>query len=118
MVGVTSVTIHESLDELTQQLQQAHRPTDKERLQVLHWLKQENAPSISTIAKALGQQLQHRANLVIPLPQRRHCGDVGDQAALNRGSACDPAVGTKQHWQSGFSRQSMGSKVMDRCNSG
>jgi len=32
---------------------QAETPTDKERLQVLYWLKQENAPSISAIAKAL-----------------------------------------------------------------
>jgi len=34
-------------------IRQAETPTDKERLQVLYWLKQENAPSISAIAKAV-----------------------------------------------------------------
>lgn len=55
MVGVTSIAVHESRDELTEQLKQAKTLTDKERLQVLYWLKQENAPSISTIAKAIGK---------------------------------------------------------------
>lgn len=55
MVGVTSVEVREDLDELAEQLRQAEKPTDKERLQVLYWLKQENAPSISAIAKAVGK---------------------------------------------------------------
>jgi transposase len=55
MAGVTSIDVKESLDELTQQLRQADTPTTKERLQVLYWLKQANAPSISAIAKAVGK---------------------------------------------------------------
>lgn len=55
MVGVTSIVVKESLDELVQQLQNVEKPTDKERLQVLYWLKQENSPSIGAIAKALGK---------------------------------------------------------------
>lgn len=55
MAGVTSVEIKESLDELVHQLQQVKAPKDKERLQVLYWLKQEHAPSISAIAKAIGK---------------------------------------------------------------
>lgn len=55
MVGVTSIVVKESLDELVQQLQNVEKPTDKERLQVLYWLKQENSPSIGAIAKAIGK---------------------------------------------------------------
>lgn len=55
MVGVTSVTVKESLDDLAKELRQAETPTAKERLQVLYWLKQEHAPSISAIAKAVGK---------------------------------------------------------------
>ncbi|MGH2415458.1 MAG: helix-turn-helix domain-containing protein [Microcystaceae cyanobacterium] len=55
MAGVTSIEVKESLDELVQQLQQVETSTDKERLQVLYWLKQEKAPSIGAIAKALGK---------------------------------------------------------------
>ncbi|NJL20088.1 MAG: helix-turn-helix domain-containing protein [Leptolyngbyaceae cyanobacterium SM1_3_5] len=55
MVGVSNIVIAESLDELTQQLQQAQAPRDKERLQVLYWLKQNNAPNVSTIAQSLGK---------------------------------------------------------------
>lgn len=55
MVGVTSIEVKESLDELVKRLRLADRPTDKERLQVLYWLKQENSPSISAIAQALGK---------------------------------------------------------------
>ncbi|MBD3886836.1 helix-turn-helix domain-containing protein [Phormidium tenue FACHB-886] len=60
MVGITSVEVQESLDELAQLLGQADTPVAKERLQVLYWLKQENAPSISTIAQAVGK---HRNTL-------------------------------------------------------
>jgi transposase len=55
MAGVTSIEVKESLDELIQQLQQVETPTDKERLQVLYWLKQERPPSIGAIAKAIGK---------------------------------------------------------------
>lgn len=55
MAGVTSIEVKESLDDLAEQLRHAATPTDKERLQVLYWLKQENAPSISAIAKAVGK---------------------------------------------------------------
>jgi transposase len=55
MAGVTSVEIKESLDELVQQLQQVESSRDKERLQVLYWLKQEKPPSISAIATAIGK---------------------------------------------------------------
>jgi len=55
MAGVTSIEVKESLDELTQQLCQVKTSSAKERLQVLYWLKQDNAPSISAIAKAVGK---------------------------------------------------------------
>jgi transposase len=55
MAGVTSIEVQESLDELTQQLCQVNSSSAKERLQVLYWLKQNNAPSISAIAKAVGK---------------------------------------------------------------
>ena len=56
MVGVTSIEVKESLDNLAEQLRQARMPRIKEKLQVLYWLKQENAPtSISLIAKAVGK---------------------------------------------------------------
>jgi transposase len=60
MVGVTSIEVKESLDDLAEQLRQAETPTAKERLQVLYWLKQEKAPSISAIAQAVGK---HRNTL-------------------------------------------------------
>lgn len=60
MVGVTSIEIKESLEELAEQLRQAKTASAKERLQVLYWLKQEKAPSISAIALALGK---HRNTL-------------------------------------------------------
>lgn len=60
MVGVTSIEVKESLNDLTQQLRQAETSSAKERLQVLYWLKQDNAPSISAIAKAVGK---HRNTL-------------------------------------------------------
>ena len=60
MAGITSIEVKESLDELTQQLCQVDSPCAKERLQVLYWLKQDNAPSISAIAKAMGK---HRNTL-------------------------------------------------------
>lgn len=55
MAGVTSIEVKESLEEIAEQLRQAKTSTAKERLQVLYWLKQDNAPSISTIATAVGK---------------------------------------------------------------
>lgn len=60
MAGVTSIEVKESLDELAARLRQAETLGAQERLQVLYWLKQENAPSISAIAKAIGK---HRNTL-------------------------------------------------------
>ncbi|MBD1998719.1 hypothetical protein H6G00_19165 [Leptolyngbya sp. FACHB-541] len=54
---MTSIEVKETLDDLSEQLRQAETSTAKERLQVLYWLKQENAPSISVIAKAIGNHL-------------------------------------------------------------
>lgn len=71
MVGVTSIEIKESLDDLAEQLHQAKTPSSKERLQVLYWLKQENAPSISTIAKAIAK---HRNTLQTWLSMYRKGG--------------------------------------------
>jgi transposase len=76
MAGVTSIEVKESLDDLTEQLRQAKTLSDKERLQVLYWLKQENAPSINAIAKAIGK---HRNTLQNWLSMYR---DGGVQAMM------------------------------------
>jgi len=55
MAGVTSIEVKESLEDLAQRLAQTEQSVVKERLQVLYWLKQEIAPSISAIAKAVGK---------------------------------------------------------------
>lgn len=54
MVGVTSVEVKESLEVLATRVQQAKTPKEKERLQVLYWLKQDNPPSILTLASLHG----------------------------------------------------------------
>lgn len=71
MAGITSIDVKESLDDLAERLRQAKLPTDKERLQVLYWLKQENAPSISAIAQAVGK---HRNTLQTWLSLYRNGG--------------------------------------------
>ena len=71
MAGVTSIEVKESLDELTQQLCQVNSSSAKERLQVLYWLKQDNAPSISAIAKAVGK---HRNTVQTWLSKYREGG--------------------------------------------
>lgn len=71
MVGVTSIDVKESLSELSEQLRQAETPRAKERLQVLYWLKQEPAPSISAIAKGVGK---HRNTVQTWLSQYREGG--------------------------------------------
>lgn len=55
MVGKTSIQVKESCSELEQRLRKTQNSKEKERLQVLYWLKQKDAPSISAIAKALGK---------------------------------------------------------------
>jgi transposase len=60
MAGVTRIIVKESLDEISERLRQASQPIVKERLQMLYWLKQDNAPTISNIAKAMGR---HRGTL-------------------------------------------------------
>ena len=60
MAGVTSIVVQESLEEIGKRLSQASKSIIKERLQVLYWLKQEKAPSISKIAKSIGR---HRGTL-------------------------------------------------------
>ena len=76
IAGITSVEVKESLTDLGEQLRQARTTTAKERLQVLYWLKQENAPSISAIAKAVGK---HRNTLQTWLTKYR---DGGIEAML------------------------------------
>ena len=71
MVGITSIEVKESLADLAEQLRQAQTSTTKERLQVLYWLKQDNAPSISAIAKAVGK---HRNTLQTWLSMYRDGG--------------------------------------------
>ena len=75
MAGVTEIEVKESLDDLAERVRQAKTPT-KERLQVLYWLKQENAPSISAISKAIGK---HRNTLQTWLSMYR---DGGVEAML------------------------------------
>lgn len=82
MVGVTSIEVKESLDELVKRLRQADTPSAKERLQVLYWLKQENPPSISEIAKALGK---HRNTLQSWLSMYRD-GGVESMLAIKKSS--------------------------------
>ena len=55
MVGVTSIKVQENSDELRTQLRQASDSKIKEKLQVLYWLKQPQAPSISAIAQAISK---------------------------------------------------------------
>ena len=74
MAGVTSTIVKESLEEIAQRLSQASQPIIKERLQVLYWLKQEKALSISNIAKSIGR---HRGTLQEWLKIYREEGGAG-----------------------------------------
>jgi transposase len=78
MAGVTAIQVKESLEELVEQLRQAKNPREKERWQVLYWLKQEKAPTISAIAKAIGK---HRNTIQTWLGKYR---SGGVQAMLER----------------------------------
>jgi transposase len=44
----------ESVEELTQRIQEASIDKEKDKLQVLYWLKSEKSPAIKAIAKSLG----------------------------------------------------------------
>jgi len=46
MAGVTSTVVKESAEELTQRLKEATTAKEKDKLQVLYWLKQEKAPAL------------------------------------------------------------------------
>lgn len=74
MVGVTSINIKESREELQEKLRQTKNLKDKERLQVLYWLKQENPPTICEIALSLGK---HRNTLQTWLAKYREGGIEG-----------------------------------------
>ncbi|HCF26862.1 MAG TPA: helix-turn-helix domain-containing protein [Cyanobacteria bacterium UBA11049] len=82
MAGVTSIEVKESVDELVERLRKADTPTAKERLQVLYWLKQENPPSISTIAKGIGK---HRNTLQTWLSMYRD-GGMESMLEINKSS--------------------------------
>lgn len=82
MAGVTSIDVKESLEDLVEWLRQAETPTAKERLQVLYWLKQDNAPRISVIAKAVGK---HRNTLQTWLSMYRE-GGVEGMLAIKKSS--------------------------------
>ncbi|NCQ84766.1 MAG: hypothetical protein GPJ00_09815 [Microcystis aeruginosa W13-18] len=60
MAGVTSTVVKESAEELTQRIKEATTAREKDKVQVLYWLKQEKAPAIKVIAKSLG----HHRNTV------------------------------------------------------
>ncbi|MBD2531761.1 helix-turn-helix domain-containing protein [Nostoc flagelliforme FACHB-838] len=94
MVGVTSIEVKESLDNLVERLGQAETATAKERLQVLYWLKQENPPTVSAIAKALGK---HRNTVQTWLLKYRN-GGVDEMLlpqALARRSTGNSAMGRR-----------------------
>ena len=60
MAGGTSTVVKESAEELTQRLKEATTAREKDKLQVLYWLKQEKAPALKGIAESLG----HHRNTV------------------------------------------------------
>lgn len=94
MAGITSIEVKESRNELVQQLQQVETPTDKERLQVLYWLKQEKPPSIGAIAKAIGK---HRNTVDRWLWKYREGGVRGVLAGVQPGTtATSPSVDAGQ----------------------
>ena len=104
MAGVTSIEVKESLDELVQQLQQVETPTDKERLQVLYWLKQEKSPSIGAIAKAIGK---HRNTVGRWLLQYR---EGGVNAMLERKT---PSGGVRKIPQ--WADEALAKRLKDPC---
>jgi transposase len=55
MAGKTAIVIKETEQELAELLRQEKQPNNKERLQVLYWLKQQQHPTVTEIARALGR---------------------------------------------------------------
>jgi len=49
MAAVTSTVVKESAEELTQRIKEATTAREKDKLQVLYWLKQEKAPALEVI---------------------------------------------------------------------
>ncbi|MGV2387809.1 MAG UNVERIFIED_CONTAM: hypothetical protein LVR29_04150 [Microcystis novacekii LVE1205-3] len=45
MAGVTSTVVKESAEELTQRIKESTTAREKDKLQVLYWLKREKAPA-------------------------------------------------------------------------
>jgi hypothetical protein len=50
MAGVTSTEVKKIAEELTQRSKEASTAKEKDKLQVLYWLKQEKAPAIKVIS--------------------------------------------------------------------
>ena len=71
MVGQTSIQVKESFLDLEERLRKTNSSREKERLQVLYWLKQKDAPSVSAIAKAIGK---HRGTVQTWLSKYRKQG--------------------------------------------
>ncbi len=94
MVGVTSIEVKENLDELTTQLRQASNSKIKEKLQVLYWLKQPQAPSISAIAQAMGKDRSTVHTRFIEVSRSPNQCDVGSEEIPRRG-ASNSSVGRK-----------------------
>ena len=74
MVGITSTVVKETAEELIQLIKLTTTDKEKDKLQVLYWLKQEKAPAIQTIAKSLGH---HRNTVQIWLAKYREQGLEG-----------------------------------------
>jgi transposase len=74
MAGVTSTVVKESAEELTQRIKEATTAREKDKLQVLYWLKQEKALAIKVIAKSLGH---HRNTVQTWLSKYREKGLEG-----------------------------------------
>jgi transposase len=81
MVGVSSVQVKESSEELAEKLRQAKTSREKEKLQVLYWLKQEKAPKINAIANSLG----------------KHRGTVQNWLSIYRQKGIDSMLETKSY---------------------
>lgn len=114
MAGVTSINVKESLADLAAQLRQVETPTAKERLQVLYWLKQDKAPSISAIAQAVGR---HRNTVQTWLSHYRE-GGVSAMLAVKQPTG---GVRVLPQWAETALAKRLrvtGSKATARCNSG
>jgi len=71
MAGVIKLEIRESVEELLAALKQSENQETKERVQVLYWLKTEQAESTGAIGTLLGR---HRTTISRWLSQYRRGG--------------------------------------------